>query len=148
MEAGTLPKNTAKQNMSSAVCVSSMYSHLCMKMLSFLFVCACAMPRLICYIHHVEFHFRFRRLVSFPSVTRIYSNIRILGTEYQIFAQEHNFLLTNILDIISANLIKTNIFDICNLSGCKERIYLTFVFVRSLNLYIFDICLVARNKYI
>ena len=38
-------KNTAKRNMSSAVCASSMYSRLCMKMLSFLFVCAWAMPR-------------------------------------------------------------------------------------------------------
>ena len=41
------PKNTAKQNMSSAVCASSMYSRLCMKMSSFLFVCAWAMPRIL-----------------------------------------------------------------------------------------------------
>ena len=38
-------KNTAKQNMSSAVCASSMYSRLCMKILSFLFVLALALPR-------------------------------------------------------------------------------------------------------
>ena len=40
-------KNTAKRNMSSAVCASSMYSRLCMKMSSFLFVRACAMPRML-----------------------------------------------------------------------------------------------------
>ena len=40
----SLNKNTAKRNMSSAVCASSMYSRLCMKMSSFLFVRACAMP--------------------------------------------------------------------------------------------------------
>ena len=37
-------KNTAKRNMSSAMCASSMYSHVCMKMSSFLFVRAWAMP--------------------------------------------------------------------------------------------------------
>ena len=40
-------KNTAKRNMSSAVCASSMYSRLCMKMSSFLFVRACAVPRML-----------------------------------------------------------------------------------------------------
>ena len=42
-----MKKNTAKRNMSSAVCASSMYSRLCMKMSSFLFVHACAMPRML-----------------------------------------------------------------------------------------------------
>ena len=41
-------KNTAKRNMSSAVCASSMYSRLCMKMSSFLFVHTWAMPRTSC----------------------------------------------------------------------------------------------------
>ena len=36
-------KNTAKQNLPSAVCASSMYSRLCMNM----FVCACAMPHVL-----------------------------------------------------------------------------------------------------
>ena len=40
-------KNTAKRNMSSAVCASSMYSRLCMKMSFFLFLRACAMPRML-----------------------------------------------------------------------------------------------------
>ena len=40
-------KNTAKRNMSSAVCASSMYSRLCMKMLSFLFVRTWAMLRIL-----------------------------------------------------------------------------------------------------
>ena len=40
-------KNTAKRNMSSAMCASSMYSRLCMKMLILLFVRACAMPRML-----------------------------------------------------------------------------------------------------
>ena len=40
------PKNTAKRNMSSAVCASSMYSRLCMKMSSFLFVRLWTMPRI------------------------------------------------------------------------------------------------------
>ena len=43
----TLSKNTAKRNMSSAVCASSMYSRLCTKMSSFLFVHAWAMPRIL-----------------------------------------------------------------------------------------------------
>ena len=42
-----LLKNTAKRNMSSAVCASSIYSRLCMKMSSFLLVRACAMPRML-----------------------------------------------------------------------------------------------------
>ena len=33
-----IKKNTAKQNMSSTVCASSMYNRLCMKMSSFMFV--------------------------------------------------------------------------------------------------------------
>ena len=33
--------------MSSAVCASSMYSRLCMKVSSFLFVRACAVPRML-----------------------------------------------------------------------------------------------------
>ena len=37
----------AKRNMSSAVCALSMYSRLCMKMSSFLFVRACAVPRML-----------------------------------------------------------------------------------------------------
>ena len=40
-----LKRNTAKRNMSSAVCALSMYTRLCMKMLSFLFERAWAMPR-------------------------------------------------------------------------------------------------------
>ena len=40
-------KNTAKRNMSSAVCASSMYSRLCIKMPAFLFVRACAMLRML-----------------------------------------------------------------------------------------------------
>ena len=40
-------KNTAKRNMSSAVCASSMYSRLCMSMLFFLFLRARAMPRML-----------------------------------------------------------------------------------------------------
>ena len=40
-------KNTAKPNMSSTVCALSMYSRICMKMSSFLFVCSCAMPRIL-----------------------------------------------------------------------------------------------------
>ena len=40
-------KNTAKPNMSSTVCALSMYSPLCIKMSSFLCVCACAMPRML-----------------------------------------------------------------------------------------------------
>ena len=40
-------KNTAKRNMSSAACASSMYSRICMKMLSFLFVRSWAMPRML-----------------------------------------------------------------------------------------------------
>ena len=43
----THEKNTAKRNMSSAVCASSMYSRLCMKMSSFLFVRSCAIPRVL-----------------------------------------------------------------------------------------------------
>ena len=39
-------KNTAKRNMSSAVCALSMYSRLCMKMSSFLFVRTWAMRRI------------------------------------------------------------------------------------------------------
>ena len=40
-------ENIAKRNMSSAVCALSIYSHLCIKMSSFLFVCAWAMPRIL-----------------------------------------------------------------------------------------------------
>ena len=43
----SITKNTAKRNMSSAVCASSMYSCLCIKMLSFLFVHAWAMPHIL-----------------------------------------------------------------------------------------------------
>ena len=43
-----LSKNTAKRNMSSAVCASSMYSRLCMKMLFFLFLRTCVMPHMLC----------------------------------------------------------------------------------------------------
>ena len=46
-ESQTDRKNTAKRNMSSAVCASSMYSCICMKMSSFLFVHSCAMPRML-----------------------------------------------------------------------------------------------------
>ena len=42
-----LEKNAAKRNMSSAVCASSMYTHLCMKMLSFLRVRVWTMPRIL-----------------------------------------------------------------------------------------------------
>ena len=49
-------------NMFSAMCALSMYSRLCMIMSSFLSMRAWAMPRTS---YHVEFHFRFRRLVSF-----------------------------------------------------------------------------------
>ena len=65
-------KNTAKRNMSSTMCASSMYSRLCMEMSSFLFVRVCAMPRML-YIYHVEFHFRFRCLVSFPVKHQLWS---------------------------------------------------------------------------
>ena len=51
-------KNTAKRNMSSAVCALSMHSRL---------FCLCAHVQCrVCYVYHVEFHFRFRRLVTFP----------------------------------------------------------------------------------
>ena len=40
----SLEKDTAKRNMSSAVCDLSRYCRLCMKMSSFCFVCARAMP--------------------------------------------------------------------------------------------------------
>jgi len=40
-------QNTTKQNMSSAMCNSSIYSRLCMKMMFFLFVLAWAMPRIL-----------------------------------------------------------------------------------------------------
>ena len=40
-------KNTTKRNMSSALCASSMYSRLCMKMSSFLFVRLWTMPRIL-----------------------------------------------------------------------------------------------------
>ena len=46
-EYNSLKKNAAKWNMSSAVYASSMYSRLCMKMSSYLFVRACAMPRML-----------------------------------------------------------------------------------------------------
>ena len=50
--------NTAKQNMSCAV------RRLCMKMSSFLFTHGqCRLYN----IYHVEFHFQFRGLVSFPA---------------------------------------------------------------------------------
>ena len=52
-------------NMFSAVCASSIYSRLCMKMSAFLSVCTWA----IHHIYHVEFHFRFRHLVSFPVIS-------------------------------------------------------------------------------
>ena len=39
-------KNAAKRNISSAMCVLSIYSPLCMKMLSFQFVRAWSMPRI------------------------------------------------------------------------------------------------------
>ena len=39
-------------------------SRLCMKMLSFMYARACAMPRHD--IHHVEFYFQFVHLISFP----------------------------------------------------------------------------------
>ena len=52
----SITKNTSKQNTSSAMCNLSMYSRLCMKMLSFLFV-QCH----VYYIYYVEFHFRFGR---------------------------------------------------------------------------------------
>ena len=44
---GFKTKNTAKRNMSSAMCASSMYSRLCMKMLSFLLLRARALPRML-----------------------------------------------------------------------------------------------------
>merc|ERR1719206_114627 len=56
-------KNTAKRNMSSAVCASSMYSRLCMKMSSFLFVRACTVPRMLYLSCGIPF--RFRHLLSF-----------------------------------------------------------------------------------
>ena len=40
-------KNTAKRNMASAMCGSSMYSRLCMKMSSFLFLHTRALPRML-----------------------------------------------------------------------------------------------------
>ena len=40
-------KNTAKRNMSSKVCALSMYSRLCLKMSSFLFVRTWAMPGIL-----------------------------------------------------------------------------------------------------
>ena len=56
-------KNTAKRNMSSAVCALSIYSRLYMKMLSFLFVRTWAIC--VYYVYHVEFHFQFIHLVSY-----------------------------------------------------------------------------------
>ena len=50
-------KNTAKRNMSSTVCALSMYSRLCLKILSFLFVLVWTIH--VYHIYHVEFHFRF-----------------------------------------------------------------------------------------
>ena len=51
------------RNMSSAVCASSMYSRLCMKMSSFLFVRACAVPRIFIMWNSISgldtcYHFR------------------------------------------------------------------------------------------
>ena len=40
-------KNTAKRNMSNTMCTSSMYSRLCMDMLSFLFVRVWTMPHIL-----------------------------------------------------------------------------------------------------
>ena len=54
-------------NMSSAVCASSIHSRLCIKMSSFLSVQLCMHGQCrVHHIYHVEFHFRFRRLLSFP----------------------------------------------------------------------------------
>ena len=50
-EFGLFVKNTAKRNMSSAMCASSMYTRLCMK----------------------KFHFRFRHLLSFPDKHQLWS---------------------------------------------------------------------------
>ena len=56
-------------------------SHLCLKMSSFLHLCTCVMPRtFLCahaqcrvnFIHHVEFYFRFRHLITFPVYSQLW----------------------------------------------------------------------------
>ena len=86
------------------------------------------------------------------SVTRIYSNIRIIATEYYIFEYEYSIFLFQIYSIFvfgqvakneyirysySVRLGGTNIFYINIWSGCEERIYSIIVFGQ-----------VAKNEYI
>ena len=64
------PKNTAKRNMSSAVCASSMvvFAWKCR------LFCLCAHVQCrLCYIYHVEFHFQLRRMLSFPVKHQLWS---------------------------------------------------------------------------
>ena len=64
MQGASKKRNNAKQTMSSAVCALSIYSRLCIKCRLF---CLCAHGQCrIYYIYHVEFHFWFKCLVSFP----------------------------------------------------------------------------------
>ena len=77
------------------------------------------------------------------SVTWIYSNIRIIATEYFIFEHEYLIFLFRIYSIFIfgqvakneyiwysylARLGGTNIFYVLIRSGCEERIYSIFVF--------------------
>ena len=59
-----LKKDTAKRNISSATCASPMYSRLCMKMLSFLFVHAWAMPWILHLSCGIQFPVKIPGIIS------------------------------------------------------------------------------------
>ena len=62
------------------------------------------------------------------SVTRIFSNILIIGTEYQIFEDEYSIFWFQLYSLFVFGQIANILFDIHIWSGCKEQIYLIFVF--------------------
>ena len=102
-----------------------------------------------------------RSSILTSSVTRIYSNIRIIATEYYIFEYEYSIFLFRIYSIFvfgqvakneyirysySVRLGGTNIFDIRIRSGCKERIYSIFVFSEIfLQIYFYLYSLTTRQ---
>ena len=71
-------------------------------------------------------------------------NTRYLNTNTKFSVNEY------IRYSYSAKLWQTNIFDIRIWSGCNERIYSIFIFVRSVNMSIFDIriCKISLWRYV
>ena len=129
-------KNTAKQNMFSAVCALLMKSlvninvkfctsRLSMKMSSFQFVCNWQCSS-VYYIYHVELHFRFGHLITFPA--HIFQNKSLYLYVFCSFVQ--GLLLFEIL----ASCIGSCTLLIHDIVMTNARVWLSSVTLRFSNL--------------